>query len=817
MFSPALNDMDACSCSNPSLVHHIDTDVIAGGKANFAAYYNTKLQKQYIEGLQAYIQDRKEHPEPYGNKLEMIRSKTFLSESTLAEDVHPKYSFDQILYGCFYSAAFMHLLSASAFCLWYTRENPSEEQPTDDEKALYKLLHNVYNGTSLDQIILQINTRLVILMKACDMPMNELFLYQYFNNYPIAPIYSEMVTITEAVRDEYKSRNESKTLEDIPTNISFKGHETEHERYKNPYMDKIYRHKLNAYSNDLNKHIDDMVSMNDALKLIDGLLFKYPSTTQFNPRQFVETNGGTPMKVIISMKEALGLNLKHIYINSIFDEQLDPLTGGDKTDSSLNISSKSNSNDNSNQANASSSKPSKRKSEYYASIVNPTMTKINAQIKAKIDKSKNLTTEQLRALQDPMTAIKKNFKNKFISVFSFTSKPGHTTCASNQNGVILPIDPTYEYHYLFPNDTFNSGYLARRHFLYNISESGVYLEKLNSFYDKLIKLYIEYKEMIEDPGEITLAPKRSPSNYDENKENTNNVNEIMLISSTKNEAIEKKDKEVMNLLSELHQYQWLNDNFLEAFYDGEDKINAKSLQSQFSIYRSHAIYHINLLIKNENELKTIEHYKNKLNENEPRTIEYYKDKLNEIERIKLYLREYIKTSFMGPDINIQRPFTNRMIYLFGIHNDDAKLNNYFIPCTMTILSIAQKYVNFTDMNEVDQYDIVRKDERDSNYIEFMSQGQRTRMIHYTRLLKEGNEANMIADDSIQTLKTLSEKTYKEESAHNSPSQTGGHEQKRNRIILICILAIVILIIVIVIISSYHRPLNIIRCIHNSSD
>ena len=788
--------MDECSCSNPSLVHHI-----AGGKANFATHFNTDLQSKYIQGLHAYNEAKEKHPGPYKNKLEMITPKTFLYESTLAEDVHPKYSFDQILYGCFYSAAFMHLLSATAFCSWYPEQFPDKEQPTDDEKALYKLLHNVYNGTSLDQTILQINTRLVILMKACGEPINELITYQYFNNYPIAPIYSEMGTITKDVHAEYNSREGSKTLNDISTNISFMGQETERNRYADSYKDRIYLYKLNEYSNDLNKRIEDMVSKNKAFEHIKGLLFKYPLTTKFNPRQFIETKGGTPMKVIKSMKEALGLDLKHIYINSEFDEQLDPLTGGDETDNSLNISSKSNSNDNSNQANASSSKPSKRKLKYYASIVNPTMKKINVQIQAKIDKAKNLTTKQLRALQDPITIIEKNFQNKYVSVFSFTSKPGHTTCASNQNGVILPIEPTYEYHYLFPNDTFNSGYIARRDFLNNISEFGVYLEKLTSLYDKLKQLYEERnKEMIEALGESTFKSKRSPSNYNENKENVNNVDETGLIGRTEVKLVEKKDEDLLNLLSEL--YQWLENDFFKAFYDEMDKTYAQCQQCQSSRYRRHAIGYIKLLIKNENE---------------PRTIEYYKDKLNGIIGVRTNLRNYIKIGLRGPDINIRRQFTNRMIYLFGMHNDDAKLNHYFIPCTVTILSIARSSVNFTDMNEVDRYAIIRRDGEDPNYIDFISQGQRIRMIHYTRLLKESNEVNMIVDDSIQTLKTLSERSYEQENVPQSPSQSGGHEQKRNIIILMCILAVVILIIVIVIISSYRKLLNIIRRVHNSSD
>ena len=164
-----------------------------------------------------------------------------------------------------------------------------------------------------------------------------------------------MRTINEAIKQEYEERKRLNTLDEIPTELSFQGHEERDNRYPDPIFTKIYHYKLNEYSNNLNKQIDDMVKKNKFMEPLNELLFRFPSTSKFNPKQFIETNGGTPMKVIKSLKEALDLDWKHIYLSTIFDHCLNPLSG----------------------SNNNPLDPLKGGGNFYASIVHPTMRKIN--------------------------------------------------------------------------------------------------------------------------------------------------------------------------------------------------------------------------------------------------------------------------------------------------------------------------------------------------------------------------------------------------------------------------------------------------------
>lgn len=119
----------------------------------------TQIDEKFNEGLEAYKRKEK---------------RDLTTASPIANSIFPSETFDQITYGCFYSAACSHLLSATAACV-------NDGVANDDEQSIFNLLHFVYNGSALDQLILAINMRIIIITSK----ITDLIRFQFYNNYPI--------------------------------------------------------------------------------------------------------------------------------------------------------------------------------------------------------------------------------------------------------------------------------------------------------------------------------------------------------------------------------------------------------------------------------------------------------------------------------------------------------------------------------------------------------------------------------------------------------------------------------------------------------
>lgn len=255
----------------------------SGGRCVVATGYNTFLEAPFVMGLNHYVNFKGTKQAEFKNNqfLRQKRSGTFVT--TINEDCMPEYTYDQIFYGCFYSAALTHLLSATAFCCLNGKIRPSS-----DEYALYQTLHWVYNGNQLEQIILQLNVRLIVMYGVLDKTPSELMRFQFFNNYPICPTFIDPFLIES-------SKTPVKSLRDAP---------------------RI-----------LNERMDQFVERFPQLK---EQMMQYPEEMTNHMENFIITHHGSPFNAIKYLIKGLDLKLPHIQLIYDSKAKVTPLLGGEQ-------------------------------------------------------------------------------------------------------------------------------------------------------------------------------------------------------------------------------------------------------------------------------------------------------------------------------------------------------------------------------------------------------------------------------------------------------------------------------------------------------